>query len=205
MHIDDLAELYALGVLDDAERAAVDAHLQTCVQCAQRVGEAEMIIADTIAEREPPPSLDRRMHAALAPRRTSSTRWGVLVAAAFVLGLLPGVLFGMFANRPSGFDRDRDRAIAAMVNSHFLHAQFIPLTRDAPKAKVLYGRGKAWRFFVAQTMHAYVVESEDNGQRTVLGTLHVSGNAAELFVDNANARSFVLLDGARPIARVRLP
>lgn len=204
-HIDELAELYALGVLNDAERATVDAHVQTCAQCAQRVGEAETLIADTVAEREPSGDLDRRMHAAFAPRRASGTRWGALVAAAFVLGLLPGVLFGVFQSRTTAFDRDRDQAIAAMVNSHFVHAQFTALSSDAPKAKVIYGRGKPWRFFVAQTNRAYTVQSQENGRTAVLGTLHVSGNAAELFVPQSDARSYLLLDGLRVVARVRLP
>lgn len=204
-HIDELAELYALGVLDDAQRAAVDAHVQTCMECAQRLGEAETLIADSIVEREPPADLDRRMHAAFAPRRAPGMRWGALVAAAFVLGLLPGVLFGIFQSRTSSFDRDRDQAIAAMVNSHFVHAQFTTLTPDAPKAKVIYGRGKTWRFFVAQTNHAYTVQAQENGASTTLGTLHVSGNAAELFVRQSSARSYTLLDGLRVVARVRLP
>lgn len=194
-HIDELAELYALGALDDATRERVDRHTRTCTKCAARVGEAENFIAQTIPEREPTPALDRRVGAAFAPVRRSSPWWGALVAAAFVAGLL------LPYRPPSSFDADRDRAIPALVNSHFLHAQFTPLVADAPKAKVIYGRSAPWRFFIVQTNRAYMVRTQ-NG--TALGTLHVSGYAAELFVPNDAGRSYVLLDGARPVASVRL-
>lgn len=192
-HIDELAELYALGTLDDVERASVERHVQSCTECAARLGEAERFIARTIAEHEPSPALDRRMRAAFAPRRSPIAAWAALVAAAFVVGLL--------LPRPSAFEADRDRAIPAMVNSHFLHVQFTPLTGQAPKAKVIYGRGAPWRFFIAQTTHAYTVRSQSGA---VLGELHVSGNAAELFVPSSAERSFVLLDGSRPVAKVTL-
>lgn len=204
-HIEELAELYALGVLDDAERASVDAHAQSCALCARRLGEAEQFIADTIAEDEPSGALDVRVRAAFAPKRAFAPRWGSLVAAAFVLGLLPGLLFAALYRPAQPFQTDRDRAIGAMVNSHFLHAQFKPLAPDAPKAKVIYGRSQPWRYFVAQTTHAYTVRAENANGASVLGALHVSGDAAELFVPQTSARSFVLVDGARVVARVRLP
>jgi anti-sigma-K factor RskA len=204
-HIDELAELYALGVLDDAERTSVDAHVRSCDLCARRIGEAEALIADSIQEREPPSSLDVRVRKAFAPPARVAPRWGALVAAAFVIGLLPGMLFAVF-NRPAApYQADRDRAIAAMVNSHFLHAQFTALAPDAPKAKVLYGRSTPWRYFVAQTNRAYTIEAQNLNGASVVGTLHVAGNSGELFVPQSSARSFVLLDGTRPVARVKLP
>lgn len=203
-HIDELAELYALGVLDDGERASVDAHVRSCELCAKRIGEAEALIADTIEDREPRSSLDVRIRQAFAPRARIAPRWGALVAAAFIIGLLPGLIFAAL-NRPAAPFADRDRAIAAMVNGHFLHAQFTALAPDAPKAKVLYGRTAPWRYFVAQTHRAYTVEAENASGASALGTLHVSGDAGELFVAQSSARSFVLLDGTRPVARVKLP
>ncbi len=204
-HIDELAELYALGVLDDAERASVDAHVRSCTQCASRLGEAETLIADTIEEREPSSRLDVHIRKAFTARTAFPQRWGALVAAAFVIGLLPGLLFAALYRPAAPFQTDRDRAIAAMVNSHFLHAQFTALAPGAPKAKVLYGRAEPWRFFVAQTTHAYTVAAQNANGGSVLGTLHVSGDAAELFVPDANARTFLLLDGTKPVARVTLP
>jgi hypothetical protein len=195
-HIDELAELYALGSLDEAERASVDEHARSCAQCAARVGEAERFIAQTIEQREPSPQLHRRMHAAFVPRRSPAFAWAGLaaaIAAAFVLGLL--------LQPPPAFQADRDRALVAMINSHFVHAQFTPLAPDAPKAKVIYGRRAPWRLFIAQTTHAYAVRANSGA---ILGELHVSGDAAELFVPRSAERSFVLLDGSRPVAKVTL-
>lgn len=200
-HIDELAELYALGALDDAERASVDLHVHSCRDCAARLGEAERFIAETVAPAEPSSALDVRIHGAFAPARRTPPRWAALVAAAFIVGLLPGIIYGVF-NRPAqSVDPDHDRAIAALVNSHFLHAQFTPLVSGAPKAKVIYGRGTPWRFFIAQTNRAYAVRTQYGAP---VGTMHVSGNAAELFVPSTSERSFVLLDGTRPVARVTL-
>ncbi|HKU66309.1 MAG TPA: hypothetical protein VJP85_00890 [Candidatus Baltobacteraceae bacterium] len=205
-HIDELAELHALGVLDDTERASVDAHVRSCGVCAKRVGEAEALIAGTIEEREPPPTLDVRVRNAFTQRSAvAPPRWGALVAAAFVIGLLPGLLFAALYRPAAPFQSDRDRAVAAMVNSHFSHAQFAALAPGAPKAKVLYGRKAPWRFFIAQTTRAYTVGAQTATGVIVLGALHVSGDAAELFVPDTSARSFVLLDGTRAVARVTLP
>jgi hypothetical protein len=204
-HINEQAELYALGVLDDDERATVDAHVQTCEFCAKRVGDAQALIAESIAEHEPPRSLDVRVRKAFAPQAVRAPRWGGLVAAAFVVGLLPGFIFAAFYRPAAPFQGDRDRAVAAMVSSHFLHAQFTAVSTDAPKAKVLYGRTSPWRFFVAQTNRAYTVEAESANGASVLGTLHVSGDAGELFVPQSSARAFLLVDGGRVVARVRLP
>lgn len=205
-HIEELAELYALGALDDAERASVLAHVHSCSACAQRLGQAEAVIAELTPEMEPPASLDVRVrHAFTRQRRVVPMRWQSLVAAAFIIGLLPGLIFAALYKPAVPFQADRDRAIAAMVNSHFSHAQFTALTPDAPKAKVLYGHGARWRFFVAQSTHAYAVQAQTPRGTSIIGTLHVSGGAAELFVPQSDARIYVLLDGTRPVARVTLP
>lgn len=196
-HIGELAELYALGALNDVERAGVDRHVRSCAECAARVGDAERLVADTIAEREPPAQLDRRVRATLAPRRAPALMW-----AAFAAAIAAAFVIGLFVQRPQPFEADRDRALVAMVGSHFLHAQFTLLATDAPQAKVIYGRGKPWRFFIAQTTRAYVVRTQSG---VVLGAMHVSGDAAELFVANTTARTFELFDGSRPVAKVTLP
>ncbi len=39
-HVDDLAAAYALGALEDAEKAAVDAHIRVCPECERAVDDA---------------------------------------------------------------------------------------------------------------------------------------------------------------------
>ena len=55
----ELAESYALGALDQEERAAFEAHLATCAECTKAVQEAQ-IVASELAHLAPPaaPSLE---------------------------------------------------------------------------------------------------------------------------------------------------
>jgi len=49
-HIDEMAELYALGSLEDLERARVERHVETCEACAVRLDEASIVVADLAQE-----------------------------------------------------------------------------------------------------------------------------------------------------------
>jgi hypothetical protein len=203
-HIDELAELYALGSLDETQRERVDAHAAACALCAARIGEAEAAVAAMVRAVEPPRSLDKRMRATFA--WGANWRWaGPLVAAAFVLALLPSVWLWQTQRANAPFDRDRRTAIVAMLHSHFTHTAFVPLAADAPKAKVLFARGSAWCYVVAQTRKPYEVRASSGGRYVKLGTLYVSGDAAELFVARTGARTLELYDGSRPVARATLP
>ncbi|HLI95820.1 MAG TPA: zf-HC2 domain-containing protein [Candidatus Baltobacteraceae bacterium] len=203
-HVGELAELYALGTLSDAQRARVDVHVNACEECAARIGEAEAVVAALVADVTPPRTLDARMRSAIQTPRSS---WwiGALAAAAFVLGLLPSAWLWQSSQSRNAADQNRRSAIVAMLHSHFTHAQFVGLASDAPKAKALFARGKTWCYVVAQTNKAYDVRAESGARSSDLGRLHVSGDTAELFVPSTDAQALVLLDGARPVARVTLP
>jgi len=203
-HIDDLAELYALGMLSDAERDALDGHIAACEPCAKRVGDAEAVVASLVIEAEPPRSLDARVRRAVASR-PAVARLGPLIAAAFILGLLPSLWLLHAVQVRSAFDDDRRAAIVAMLHSHFTHAQFVSIAPDAPRAKVIFARGGAWCYVVAQTRKAYRVQAQTAGRATDLGTLRVSGDTAELFVPHTDAGALVLLDGTRAVARAAVP
>lgn len=206
-HIDELAELYALGVLDEEERARVDAHALACDACASRLGEAESTIA-FMEQRAPvvPASLDRRMSAVFA-RPTGGFRISsALVAAAFIVGLLPSFWFWNSARTTQAFDAQREQAVHAMVTSHFAHAQFTPLSPGAPKAKLIYARTGDWVYAVAATGAALTLQAQTPGGSVGLGTLHATGNAGELFVAKApHAQIFTLSENGREIERVTLP
>lgn len=203
-HVADLAELYAVGSLDERDRDRVDAHVLECDACAAQVGAAEAAIAALIAERAPSPILDARMHRAFAARGYRRF-WTGLAAAAFIAGLLPSLWFWSAARNSAAFTADREQAVRAMVSSHFAHAQFAALTKDAPKAKVIYARTGTWRFIVVEARRPYTVAAQSTGGTIRLGVLHVQGGAAELFLPNAPpARTLLLLDGTRPVARATL-
>lgn len=199
-HVDELAELYALGLLDEAENARVNRHAVECDVCASRIGEAESAVA--ALERHAP----AQHTPAPAQRARAAFRWPVLAAAAFLIGLLPSLWLWSVRERAGSFDADRAVAVQAMVSTHFAHAQFVATVPDAPKAKLIYSRSGTWVFAVAETSRALTLRAVDPAPAVTLGTLHVAGNAAELFVARPPAaRSYGLFEGEREIERVTLP
>lgn len=204
-HIDELAELYALGVLDEDERARVDAHALGCDVCAGRLGEAERTIALMEQSAPVPASLDRRISGVFA-RQPRFRFPSALVAAAFVVGLLPSLWFWNTARDAQTFNGDRQQAVQALVSSHFSHAPFTPVAADAPKAKLIYARTGAWLFAVAETGHALSLRAQTANGTVPVGTLHPAGQVSELFVSQApRARTFELWDGDREVGRVTIP
>ncbi len=201
-HVEELAELYALGALDDRSRAQVDRHASQCGACARRIGEAEATVAQLVQEARPSEQLDRRMHAAFAPNRSWRAP-SALVAAAFVLGLLPTAWIWNAGRTQNAFNVQQQTAVHALATSHFAHAQFVPLVPNAPPAKMLFGRTRPWRYFVAQTRISYTVTARRGAAAVVLGRLTISGNAGELFVPNAPpADEYILSDGSRIVAHI---
>jgi anti-sigma-K factor RskA len=205
MHVDENAELYALGTLSDTDRAAVDAHVATCASCAQRVGEAEETVAALSARQTAVPGqLDRRMRASFAPRSLPRSLYA-LVAAALILGLLPSALLWQRDRDLNAMDATRQQAAAAMVHSHFLHAPFVKLTPDAPAAKAIFARDGAWLYVIATSDRDYTVAVDDNGKRRDLGVLEGTGTERELFVSAPpKAKEVFLFDGPRAVARATM-
>ncbi len=141
-HIDHEAELYALGMLDDDERARIDEHLLTCEPCTVLVGNAEAAVTaliDTTQERRP-------------QRRRAW--WPVAVAAAFALstlGLLGQnlVLHGALSNDGA--------LLATLINSHFDHTQFQGPGGQEIGAKAIYERHGKWYEILADGTPAWHV------------------------------------------------
>lgn len=203
-HIGEDAELYALGVLSPHERAAADAHIAGCDACAQRVGEAEDAILATITPAGPSADLDARVNVALRPRRAPTVPAWTSIAAAFAAGVLLTAMLSRAIFPPP--DATDPQLVAALVTSHFAHVPFVAVAPGAPKAKMLYGRAAAgWIYVVAQTHKAYVLEATGQAGNVRLGTLHVRGESAQLFVPSSAARDYGLFDGTTEIAKVTLP
>ena len=165
-HIDQEAELYALGMLDDEERARIDDHLAECEPCTVRVGAAEAAVAalvDSTQLRKP----DR-----------GTPWWPVAVAAAFAvtaMGLLGQnvVMRGALAS---------DGAIlATMVDSHFDHTQFqTPAGAELP-AKAIYERhGKWYEILTDGTPAWHVVFVRTDGSREQAGAEFARRGAASV-------------------------
>jgi hypothetical protein len=179
-HIDQEAELYALGMLDDEERARIDEHLLTCEPCTVLVGNAEAAVAsliDSTQERRP------------ARRRAW---WPVAVAAAFALSTLG--LLGQNVILHGALSSD-GTLLATMIDSHFDHAQFQAAGGREIAAKAIYERHGKWYEILADGTPAWhVVFVRPDGTRDP---------AAAAFA-HRGAASIVYLAPSTPVRSIEL-
>jgi anti-sigma factor RsiW len=91
-HIDEFAELYALGSLEAPERAAVERHVRACVPCANRIRAAEetiAFIADLEEHHEPPRTVAESFAAKLAVSRMAQKLLSLkVIGTVLVIGLI---------------------------------------------------------------------------------------------------------------------
>lgn len=198
VHLEEDAELYALGALPDAERTAAEAHIAHCVPCAQRVGEADETLAEITHSQAPSPQLDRRVRALFARRGGGTRAFYPLAAAALIVALLPAALFWQRDRDLRASDTVNRQAVAAMIGSHFLHSQFVKLTPEAPAAKAIFARDGGWLYVIAVTQRDLTLSA---GGR-VVGKLSGTGDERAIFIAHPPAtKSLVLSDGARALSR----
>lgn len=175
-HFEEDLELYALGDLDEPERAAIDAHAKTCAQCARRLGEAEETLA----------SMTSLLPAYRAPQRRGAV-WKpaarVAVAAAFVAGLLVASFTLAFVNVGGGSNNDDVRAQIAMTHAHFEHIELEPVAGGAPAAKVIYAQDRSWLYaIVGDGRSGYRLLSVGPSGTHELGQLVAHGGSSSVFI-----------------------
>jgi hypothetical protein len=173
-HLDENAELYALGELDPAERAEIEAHLATCTACVERVAEAASVVA---AMASALPARDTR-----SARRPSSPLW---LAAAAVIAIGFGIL-GWAEVMLRYQTASTAIALQTLVNNHFLHVQMTGTSATAPNAKVMYGRDGSWIYVIVDApqsrLHVVLTRA---GERRDVGELEAAGHVSALLVENA--------------------
>ncbi|MGH7708511.1 MAG: anti-sigma factor family protein [Vulcanimicrobiaceae bacterium] len=215
VHLDESAELYALGALEPHEAALVEQHLAVCADCARRVGRAETAVANMeaafVPQAAPPADLARRLAApplANVARARPRPGWmAAAIAAVFVAVLGLAALGRQFGTLQATIARN-DLVFATMANAHFRHASFIG--RGAPElvAKAIYAPDGAWVYVIVDQADCacHVVARTAAGARD-LGRLHSEGRTATLFVQAAAKPPMLALvrytDGAT-LATVRL-
>jgi len=90
-HIGELAELYALSSLDDRERAVVERHVQGCLECADRIRDAEETVAfisDLEEHHDPPQTIAERFASRLALSRAEQKSLSLkVITTAVLIGL----------------------------------------------------------------------------------------------------------------------
>ena len=198
-HIGDDAALYALGVLDEREQAAVDTHVAACQACAQLLAQAYDDVA-AMAQAQPQYSLPERRR---RPER-SVPRWRpalAALAAAIVLALLPSAYF-YEENRAmhQAMIADAD-AMARIASTPHRIAQFTGAT-----ANVMYGRDGSWYCVVVRGAKKPMnVAWMHDGQQTMLGTAVPHGDVAILYLPRSHRmEQLALLADDRMVAQARL-
>ena len=175
MHNEELIELYALGTLEPEERVSVEEHIAQCESCRARFVEAVSLVA-AMTGTQP--------EGALESGRPSDPRVARFAALAAVFALL---FAGTLAY--AVFERNRGAAqsapLAAIVGSHFLHAQFQSAMPAAPAAKVLYARDGTWIYAIVNAPASYVLTGIRDGRATVLASTSATGTESTAFVRTA--------------------
>ena len=171
-HVDELAELYALGTLDAGERAQVAEHIAHCAACLRRVGEAEETVL--ALERVVQP-VTPYAGIATTQRRRVALWWPAVAAAALIVGLL----------LPRPFAERQNPAMLAMIHSHFSHAQFSGAP-GAPAAKVIYARDRSWLYVIVEGERRYGVYGVIGRQSVLLGTTQPRGTTSDLYSKTVN-------------------
>ena len=155
-HVHDDADLDALGALAEREARAVERHAATCEFCATRVAAARRVVgslASTLPAAEPSPALAERLSASIrrpaaASPRTLPTVASRRFAVAAVVALAFAGVGGEALHLNARVAAD-DRAIEALLDSHFEHTALTPRTTPPVNAKVLFARDGSWLYFVA--------------------------------------------------------
>ncbi len=130
-HLDDDAELYALGLTGRERDAEIEAHLAGCEPCRRRVVAAESAAASLAAALPPMPAATARR-----------TWWPALATAASLVFATTAAYEGIAANAASSQLARTDGALVAIAGSHFGHTT---LTSDSGTiAKAIYARDGSW-------------------------------------------------------------
>lgn len=207
-HLDEAADLYAIGALDDAQREAIDRHVARCDQCARILAAAEdrvAVLAAADAQHAPPAQLERRV-VSLVRRQPSRLRALIpAIAAALIAGLLPSAYFwqqNQAMHAAMVAESDAMNRLALMPHRSAAFTQM----SSGSAAKVMYAPDGSWYVvFVRGASKALSVAWMHDGQRTMLGTATPHGQVAMLYLPRSHRMDqLALMDGERVVAEAQL-
>jgi hypothetical protein len=168
-HLDDDAELYALGLTERARSAEIEAHIAECADCRARVIAAEAAGEALAATLPPVPA---------APARR--TWWPALATAAAVVFAATAGVQGAASYAARAELARTDVALTAIASSHFGHTTLT--SESGVVAKAIYARDGAWCYIVAtgapSGAHVLIRHGAAARDAGALG----AGSAATLFV-----------------------
>lgn len=205
--IADLAELYALGTLDESERAAVDEHLRGCATCTQRLGEAEgdvALIASMEPRRTAPRELQARVDRALQNRRQP---WmpAMAIAAAMAIAFLPSLYLWSRTDALHRAMLAQTAAAQRLAGAPHRMARFRTMP-GMPPAEVAYAPDGSWYLVLVHgTSKRLSVAWMHDGTKTMLGDVMPSEHLASLYLPKSHRMDRIaLMDGDRIVADVTL-
>jgi anti-sigma factor RsiW len=215
-HIGDSAELYALGALVDDERAAIEAHLRECSECAQVIATAERdvaLIASMEERRAAPPDLGRRIEAIVqtnampATTRIKRPAWPLpaALAAALLVGLLPSAYLWSQNRALHGDMLAQSAAMERLTGARHRTALF-QTAPGSPTAEVAYALDGSWYVVVVRgASKTLAVAWMHDGVHTMLGNATPHGNLAMLYLPKSHRMDrLALMDGDRVVAQASL-
>jgi hypothetical protein len=204
-HLGDVAELYALGALDERERRDAERHASHCVQCMRRLAEAERDVAQMAASQAQysvPASLSLRVENALRPR---ALRPWLAVAAALAIGFVPAAYFWRQDQAMHATMAVDSQALDRLATAPHRSVAFSALP-EGGRAHVMYGRDGSWYVVVvAPAPKALTVAWMHDGRHIALGTAVPLGNVAMLYLPSSHRMDrLALMDGATVVAEAQL-
>lgn len=209
-HVEELAELYAVGALEERDRAGVEHHAAGCAACAERLALARESVAAIEALRtrtEPAAALGTRLRAAVRPGPALHPWTAALaVAAAFALALIPAWLAVDRNHSLARMMAPDEAAIARLAQASFHRATFMSPSKRPMNAKVLYGPRGDWYYVVVMNPRpAMQVAYVHAGRMEMLGTVEMHGSSGSLYLPvHHKMEELALLVDGKPVGDAHL-
>lgn len=194
-HVGEDAALYALGLLDQAERNAIDAHARTCEACSQALAKAFDDVTAMVASEPSAPAL------AEPARRKLSPRWFTAIAAAIVLAVLPSAYLLQQNHAMHEAIVAQSEAMDRLASTPHRTASFAGMD-----ARVYYGMDGSWYCIVVRgAKQPMQVAWMHDGTSTMLGTAVPSAGVAILYLPQSHRMDqLALVSNDRTMGQARL-
>ncbi len=208
-HLDDDAELYAVGALDDAARRRVEQHAAGCESCSSRLAQAQETVAQLAAGQpqfDPPKTLEERLSRTIRPG-VRMPLWPALAAAAVLALAFVPTWLAVDRTRLYGQSMQQDeRALARIAAAPSFNRAVFRGARGPMAAKVLYGTHGDWYYVLVMHPPAGMqVAYVHGGRMQMLGTLVRHGASGTLYLPvNHRMEELALLTGTIVIAHAHL-
>jgi hypothetical protein len=192
-HVGDDAPLYALGMLDEGERSAIDAHATVCDACSRLLAQACDDVAAMVHNDASTASFDKLRTTpegramtpeghAIHDKSRRLARWFPAMAAAVVIAVLPSAYLLQQNYAMHASMEEESQAMERMATSPYRTVAFAGVN-----AKVMYGMDGSWYCILIHGAKAPLdVAWMHDGTKTMLGTAVPHGDVAVLYLPKSH-------------------